>query len=107
LTDNPCWTALSHVRSPGNLGTLMRTSAATGAAGFILLGDSIDPFDPAVIRPTMGAIFKQTLVRTAVDQLAPWIRKHNIQVIGASPDGLINYDQVSYQRPALLLLGGE
>jgi len=38
LTENPYWTALSHVRSPGNLGTLMRTSAATSAAGFILLG---------------------------------------------------------------------
>src|SRR5882762_5523300 len=34
LADQGCWTALSNVRSPGNLGTLMRTSAATGAAGF-------------------------------------------------------------------------
>jgi TrmH family RNA methyltransferase len=42
-----CWTALGHIRSPGNLGSLLRTSAATGAAGFILVGDSIDPFDPA------------------------------------------------------------
>jgi RNA methyltransferase, TrmH family len=69
LTDRPCWTALSHVRSLGNFGTLVRTSAATGAAGFILLGDCIDPFDPAVVRATMGALFQQTLVRTTVEQL--------------------------------------
>lgn len=107
LTDRGCWTALSHIRSLGNFGTLLRTSAATCAAGFILLGDGIDPFDPAVVRATMGALFKQTLVRTTVEQLRRWVRMHNIQVIGASPDGAEDYREVSYSRPALLILGGE
>ena len=107
IEEYQCWTALSHVRSPGNLGTLLRTSAATGAAGLILLGDSIDPFDPAVVRATMGALFKQTLVRTSIMQLRRWVRTNNIQVIGASPDGAVDYDQISYSRPALLMLGGE
>lgn len=107
LTDNPCWTALSQVRLPGNLGTLMRTSAATGAAGFILLGDAIDPFDPAVVRGTMGAFFKQIIVRTTIDQLRRWIRVNNVAVIGASPDGTEDYREVRYTRPALLMLGGE
>jgi RNA methyltransferase, TrmH family len=107
LGDQQCWTALSHVRSLGNFGMLLRTSAATGAAGFILLGDSIDPFDPAVVRATMGALFKQTLVRTSAEQLQRLVRKHSIPVIGASPDGRVDYNQVSYTRPAVLMLGGE
>jgi RNA methyltransferase, TrmH family len=53
--DSICWTALSDIRSLGNLGTRLRTSAAVGAGGFILIGDKIDPFDPGVIRATMGA----------------------------------------------------
>jgi TrmH family RNA methyltransferase len=56
--DHPCWVALTHVRSPGNLGTLMRTSAAVGAGGFILLGGGVDPFDPAVVRGSMGGLFR-------------------------------------------------
>ncbi len=107
LQDQQCWTALSHVRSLGNFGTLLRTSAATAAAGFILLGDSIDPFDPAVVRATMGALFKQTLVRTTSEQLRRWVRTNNIEVIGASPEGAEDYRQVSYTRPVLLMLGGE
>jgi TrmH family RNA methyltransferase len=107
LTYNPYWTALSHVRSPGNLGTLMRTSAATGAAGFILLGDAIDPYDPAVVRATMGSLFKQTIVRTTVDQLRHWIRINNVAVIGASPDGSQDYRASTYTRPVVLMLGGE
>jgi TrmH family RNA methyltransferase len=107
LEDQQCWSALSHVRSPGNFGTLLRTSAATGASGFILLGDRIDPFDPAVVRATMGALFKQTLVRTSVEQLRRWVRMHSIQVTGASPDGQVGYNEVSYTRPAVLMLGSE
>ncbi|MCZ6836407.1 MAG: hypothetical protein O7G85_11590 [Planctomycetota bacterium] len=42
-----CWLALERVRSPGNLGTVLRTSSAIGAAGVICLGDAIDPFEPA------------------------------------------------------------
>jgi RNA methyltransferase, TrmH family len=102
-----CWTALSDVRSPGNFGSLIRTSAATGAAGFILIGESIDPFDPVVVRSTMGALFKQTIVRTGVAQLRWWVRTHKIQVIGASPDGNEDYDRVRYRSPALLVLGTE
>jgi TrmH family RNA methyltransferase len=102
-----CWTALSDVRSPGNLGTLIRTSAATGGAGFILLGEAIDPFGPAVVRATMGAIFRQKIVRTTVDRLRHWVRIHKVQVVGASPDGADDYDRVCYRRPLVLVLGNE
>ena len=107
LDKHNCWTALSQVRSPGNFGTLVRTSAASGGSGFILLGEGIDPFDPAAVRATMGALFKQMFVRTTHEQLRLWALRHGIQVIGASPDGLEEYDRVIYERPALLMLGGE
>jgi len=86
---------------------LMRTSAATGAAGFILIGDSIDPFDPAVVRATMGSLFKQMIVRTSLDQLRQWLRMNKVDVIGASPDGFEDYREASYTRPAVLMLGSE
>ena len=102
-----CWTVLSQVRSPGNLGTLVRTSAATGASGFILLGDDIDPFDPAAVRATMGALFKQRFVRTTPERFRAWAAEHQLQVIGASPDGTVDYDRFPYTRPAVLVLGTE
>jgi TrmH family RNA methyltransferase len=102
-----CWVALDHVHSPGNFGTLVRTAAAIGAAGFILLGSSVDPFDPTVVRATMGALFRQTLVRADVEQLRRWALTHQLQVVGASPDGAWDYDRVRYTRPTVLLLGEE
>ncbi|MCA1597776.1 MAG: hypothetical protein LC769_01925 [Chloroflexi bacterium] len=35
-----------------NLSTIPRTSKAVGGAGLRVLGDTIDPYDPAVVRAT-------------------------------------------------------
>ena len=55
---------LDTIRSPGNLGTIIRTMDAVGAAGLILIGGEIDPFDPRVVRATMGSLFSQRIVCT-------------------------------------------
>ncbi|HEU4324168.1 MAG TPA: RNA methyltransferase [Roseiflexaceae bacterium] len=102
-----CWVALGPVRSLGNLGTLVRTAAATGADGFILLDPAVDPFDPAVVRATMGALFGQRLARATHQEFAHWARRHRVQVVGASPDGPVEYDRLRYSRPTAIMLGEE
>jgi TrmH family RNA methyltransferase len=72
-----------------------------------LLGDSIDPFDPDVVRATMGALLKQRIVRTTAERFRLWVRERNVQVIGASPDGTEDYDCVVYSPPTVLMLGEE
>ncbi|MEM8827941.1 MAG: RNA methyltransferase [Cyanobacteria bacterium P01_G01_bin.19] len=102
-----CWTALEKVRSSGNLGTLIRSSEAIGGGGFILIGRSIDPYDPGVIRATMGALFHQKLIRTTYSSLAHWVRRHKCDVVGASPAGKINFHRFKYARSTILFLGEE
>lgn len=102
-----CWVVLSHVRSLGNLGSLIRTSAAVGGAGFILVGGAVDPYDPAVVRATMGALFRQRFVRTGPRQLRDWIRRHRLQVIGVTPEGNAEYDRIRYKTSPVLVLGEE
>jgi RNA methyltransferase, TrmH family len=102
-----CWVALETVRSAGNLGTLIRTSAAVGGAGLILIGNQIDPFDPDVMRASMSGIFSQQFVRTNFAQLDDWLRRHDCQAIGASPDGLRELHQFDYPRSTVLFLGEE
>ncbi|GAB4540007.1 MAG: RNA methyltransferase [Pleurocapsa sp.] len=102
-----CWTALEKVRSPGNLGTLIRTSEAIGGGGFIFIGKNIDPYDPKVIRGTMGALFHQQLIRTTYHSLAHWIRRHNCHAIGASPEAKVDFHHFHYPRATILFLGEE
>jgi TrmH family RNA methyltransferase len=101
------WTVLNQICALGNLGTLIRTSAASGASGFIFLGDQIDPFDPKVVRATMGAMFKQRFIKTNTQELYNWINFYKLNVVGASPNGLVDYNQTAYVHPTILMLGNE
>jgi TrmH family RNA methyltransferase len=55
----------------------------------------------------MGAIFSQRLVRATIDALIDWARQQSIQVVGTSPAGPLDYQDVRYAGPILLLMGSE
>jgi TrmH family RNA methyltransferase len=102
-----CWIALDTVQSPGNLGTILRTSEAAGGAGLLLLGDAVDPYDPATVRSSMAAIFAQRFVRTTPAALARWATQQGCPLVGTSPAAAQDYHAVAYRAPTILLMGGE
>lgn len=102
-----CWIVLDGVQDPGNLGTILRTADAVGAAGLILVGATTDPHDPAAVRASMGAIFSQRLVRADVRQLADWKQAGCWRVVGTSDSADRDYRSAVYDRPLLLFMGSE
>jgi TrmH family RNA methyltransferase len=58
------------VNDPGNLGTIIRTADALGAAGVLLSPGSADPFSPKVVRATAGSLWTKDLCRR-------WPRREN------------------------------
>lgn len=48
---------LYEVQDPGNLGTILRTLAWFGGFRCLLSPGSVDPYNPKVVRSSMGAIF--------------------------------------------------
>lgn len=48
---------LHEIQDPGNLGTILRTLAWFGNFRCLLSPDSVDPYNPKVVRASMGAIF--------------------------------------------------
>jgi TrmH family RNA methyltransferase len=99
--------ALSSIQSPGNLGTLLRTADAVGAAGVILLGDGVDPYDPAAVRASMGAIFSQRFVRASTRELAAWKRRSGALLVGTSPAAPTDYQALTYPPSLVLFMGHE
>jgi TrmH family RNA methyltransferase len=102
-----CWVALERAQDPGNLGTILRTADAVGAAGVILLGNATDPYDPTAIRASMGAIFAQHLVRATWDGFLAWAAATGCQIVGTSDAAVDDYSAVTYPRPLVLLMGSE
>jgi len=57
LPQNIRYIYLHEIQDPGNLGTIMRTLAWFGNFKLLLSPNSVDPFNPKVVRSSMGAIF--------------------------------------------------
>jgi len=101
------WLIFDHVRSSGNLGTLIRSAEAFGNTGFIFLGNSIDPYSPDIVRASMAAVFRQTFIRSNNTSLKSWLKKHNHAPIGASPEAQSSFQSINYPQPCFLFLGNE
>jgi TrmH family RNA methyltransferase len=102
-----CWLVIESLRSPGNLGTILRTAEASGAAGVIFLGPSADPFDPRVVRASMGGIFHLKLVRTTLSGLRAWCCQQQVRLVGLSPRAPLLWTQLPVDRPLAMLIGDE
>ena len=103
-----CWIAVDSIRSGGNLGTIIRTGEAVGCAGVILIGNSVDPFNAATVRATMGALFAQRLVRASVSEFVAWKKRTACTLIGtAIRRRKGDYHDVEYPRSPVILMGCE
>ena len=54
---------LEDVQDPGNVGTVVRTANALGCPNVVLVGACADIYSPKAARATMGAVFRQHIVR--------------------------------------------
>ncbi len=101
------WVALDAIADPGNLGTILRTCDASGAAGVVLVGASTDPYDPASVRAGMGAVFSQRVARASFEDLVAWAQLTGARLVGSSASGAADYREVDYGDPTVLLIGSE
>jgi RNA methyltransferase, TrmH family len=100
--------ALHEIANPGNLGTVIRTANAAGAAGVIVLGAATDPFDPTAVKASMGALFGTPVAHEpAVAEFFAWARRAGVSVVTTSAKAAASYWAASYRRPVALLLGSE
>lgn len=96
---------LDALRDPGNLGTLLRTAAAAGVEGVILAPGCVDPFNPKVVRSTMGALLRLPIRRAEWAEIEPLTAATHLYL--AAGEGETLYTAVDWTQPATLIIGGE
>jgi TrmH family RNA methyltransferase len=102
------WIALDRVRDPGNLGTIIRTADAAGAAGVILVGDCTDPFSMETVRATMGSMFALPLVKTTPADFLKWKKSVDARLVATHLAGAVDYRTIDYKsKPVILMMGNE
>src|SRR5437879_1397157 len=76
------------VQDPGNVGTLIRTAHALGAAGTVVLRGPADPTRPKALRAGMGASFRHPVGSLGDGGFIAWARKHDVTLWAAAADGI-------------------
>jgi TrmH family RNA methyltransferase len=101
------WVALEGVRDPGNLGTIIRTADAVGAAGVLLVGNCCDPYAHEAVRASMGSIFNVAVALMGAEGFPAWVRTWRGDIVGTHLEGREDFRRVRYRMPALLVMGSE
>jgi len=76
------------VQDPGNVGTLIRTAHALGAAGTVVLRGTADPTSPKALRAAMGATFRHPILSLDDSGFIAWARKHDLTLWASAADGV-------------------
>lgn len=93
---------------PGNLGALARSADAASASALIAAeGPGTDPWNPASIRASMGAVFSVATIAAPEPEVASWLGRQDLSVVAATPEARDEIWDVDLSGPVALLLGPE
>ncbi len=107
LGDRPVL-VLERLQDPGNLGTILRTGEAAGVGGILADPETVDVYNPKVVRATMGAIYRiPYLVAENLQDAIKTLKKRGFRVFAAHLAGTRDYDQEDYRLPSAFLIGNE
>lgn len=105
---NPHFLILENLQDPGNLGTILRTGEGAGVTGIIMSRDTVDIYNPKVIRSTMGSIYRVPFLYVeSLPETIRKIRESGVKVYAAHLDGEISYDKPDYTTGTAFLIGNE
>ena len=87
---------LDNLQDPGNLGTIIRSAVAFNIGTIIISDDSVDLYNPKVVRSTEGMIFNLNIIRRNLKEVIPVLKRQGYKIVGTlvnAGDDLKNIDK--------------
>jgi TrmH family RNA methyltransferase len=97
---------LDAVQDPGNVGTILRTAAALGAAAVVAMPGTVDLWNAKVVRSAMGALFHSPAFMSTWAELDRFRARHSVVLWGADAEGT-PLERVQPPDRLALLVGNE
>ncbi len=100
------------VRDPGNAGTVIRCADAAGAAGVVLTGSSVDPYNGKAVRASVGSLFHLPLaIEPDTAAVIADLQSSGLIVLAADGAGELDLDEAAdsglLAKPTAWLFGNE
>ena len=100
---------LDNIQDPGNLGTIIRSAKAFNIDTIILSRDTVDLYNPKVVRATQGIMFHINIVITDIEYVINDLKKNGIKIFGTDvnngmpPSSIPSIDKENFA----LIMGNE
>lgn len=105
ITNHPNFILIpDQIRDPGNLGTLLRSAAASGVDVVLIPPETTDAFAPKVLRSGMGAHFRLPIHSMSWEEIAKTTA--GLQIYVADMDGQSCWE-TDLRQPVTLIIGNE
>lgn len=98
---------LDDIQDPGNLGTIIRSSAAFGIDTIVVSPKTVDIYNIKVLRATQGMLFHINIIVRELDSFITKLKQDNYKIYGTKVDKGINIKDISINNKYALVMGNE
>ncbi len=99
---------LDGVQDPGNMGTIIRTADAFNIDGIILRDGCVDPYNPKVVRATMGSIFRVPIYfeSSGIEEIEN-LKSLGMKIYSTSLEDSLDINKVNFKANSIVVIGNE
>lgn len=95
------------LQDPGNLGTILRSAEAFGAAGVFLTQGTVSVYNAKVLRGSAGSVFRLPVVQISSSELIPRLRSQGVRLLATSSHNGTRLPEADWQLPLAIFIGNE
>jgi len=104
---DPLVLVLAALQDPGNVGTILRSAEAFGAAGIISLPGTVNEWNPKAVRASAGSIFRVPVLSATLDETLVNLRESSMRIFTTTVHGAEPADMIDLTGPVAIIIGNE
>jgi len=97
------------LQDPGNMGTLVRSAEAFGAAGVLATPGTVSAWNQKALRASVGSAFRMPVVHVTAEDIAS-LKQMGVKLlaaVGADNDGVVAAQEMDLRGACALMIGNE
>lgn len=98
---------LDNIQDPGNLGTIIRSASAFNVDTIILSKDTVDLYNPKVIRATQGLIFNMNIIICDLEEKIKELKTNHYNILTTKVNGGKLIKNIQKEEKIVIIMGNE
>lgn len=98
---------LDNIQDPGNLGTIIRSAVAFNIDTIVLSNDTVDLYNPKVVRANQGMMFHMNIIRRNTLKFIKELKEKDYKIVGTKVTNGHDVREASIYSHFALVIGNE